>query len=144
MFVPDEKKRMAAGEKIKSNSHCGQRTYEGLWSIGNRIWNCQLETEKSLELKFPRMVPDICSKGKCVNWKQTHILFSRDIFRPRSRLPTEKTLMLNKPSSRLNINKNTLGPSVLMKLILEGKFKNKTQMIHFQIYSIRRLSWSRH
>ena len=140
MFVPDEKKRMAAGEKIKSNSHCGERTYEGLWSIGNRIWNCQLETEKSLELKFPRMVPDICSKGKCVNWKQTHILFSRDIFRPRSRLPTEKTLMLNKPSSRLNINKNTLGPSVLMKLISEGKFKNKTQMIHFQIYSIRRLS----
>ena len=50
------------------------------------IGNCELKTVKSLKLKFYKMVPDICSKGKCVNWKQTHILFSRDIFRPRSQV----------------------------------------------------------
>ena len=54
--------------------------------------------------------------------EQTHILFSRDIFRPRSRLFAEKTLMLNKPSSRLNINNNN---TLLLLSIFEGKFKNK-------------------
>ena len=114
----------------------GHTRVYGQSEIGFGIVNWKLK--KVWSLSFPEWFRIFVPKENVSTGNK--LIFSRDIFRPRSRLPTEKTLMLNKPSSRLNINKNTLGPSVLMKLILEGKFKNKTQMIHFQIYSIRRLS----
>ena len=54
MFVLNEKKRMAAGEKIKSDSHCGERTYTRVYGqseIGFGIVNWK--PKKVWSLSFP-------------------------------------------------------------------------------------------
>ena len=117
-MLNDEKKRLAAGEKIRSDSQSGERTRGVLWSIGTRIWNC--------ELKVWSLVLPNCSgylfQRKCVNWRTNSYFIFKRHFQTQVTSPAEKTLMLNKPNSRLNINNNTL----LLSLLLEQKFKNKS------------------
>ena len=132
MMLHDEKKAAGCG---RENQKCFPSVWRadtgGLWSIGTRIW--------SRELKVWSLVLPNCSgylfQRKCVNWRTNSYFIFKRHFQTQVTSPAEKTLMLNKPNSRLNINNNTL----LLLLLLENS-KIRTQMIHFQILSIRRLS----